>query len=122
MRPSRPGQVIVLLLLMAVYSLISLAAGLYSLAARQSAGSADPFGVVLLAGGFLYAAVFVLLLLGKRAGFWAAVVIYGADGVLRLLSLDLFALLLTALYLWLLFARPTRAYFRIGRAGSEDEP
>lgn len=127
MKPKRPGHVIALLVLLGLYVLICLSAGIfyyanhivYDSSVRLSPQAFPLYPALLLGGGVLFAALFVLMLLRTKVGYWGTVALYCGDGLLRLLALDLVGLLRTALCLWLLFARPTRTYFRIGGAGRE---
>lgn len=118
----RPGQVIALSVLHILSGMLSLYQWLFYVTNNIVGGSSVPvpveaiplYRLMLLATALLYFLLGALLLFRLKAGYWIAVVVNVIDAVLKLLSLSIFGILLSALFLYLLFCKSTRMYFRIG--------
>lgn len=73
------------------------------------------YRTILLVVAFLSILLAVLHFLGVKAAFWIQAVVLSLGLIQKLFSLDLFGILLHALYLYLLFCESSRIYFRIGQ-------
>lgn len=116
-----PGQLVVLLVIwgISVFALLYL----WHFYAGVVGGNSLPvpaevlpaYRKLLLVTVFVDILIWILLFLGLKAGFWAAVVFISLDLLSKILTLNLRNALLDALYLYLLLCQPTRIYFRIGQ-------
>lgn len=119
----RPGQVIALLSVTGLSALLPLlrwAFYQFSGVVYDSSSGVPPaafslYRNILLGYALLLSLLWLLLFMGKKPGYWLWAVFLGLDALVKLVSLRLMALLLSALYLYLLFCQETRIYFRIGQ-------
>lgn len=119
----RPGQVIALLAvtgLSVMLPLLRWAFYRFSGVVYDSSSGVSPdafplYRDMLLGYAVLLLLLWLLLLLGKKPGYWLWAAFLTLDALGKLVSLRLIPLLLSALYLYLLFCQDTRIYFRIGQ-------
>lgn len=117
----RPGELVAVLVIIGASVLISLYQW-YAYAGVVGGNSLPvpaeflpTYRIILLLAAFVTCLIWIFLFLGLKIGFWTAAVFFSLNLLGRILELNLFGILMSALYLYLLLCQSTRIYFRIGQ-------